>query len=418
MPTVGLCFPPEPHTLALLAPCLAACEHLEVMPETLWAPGEAFATNALFDTVCRLVDRLQIPVLGHSIDLCTTTSHPKDRDRQRRWLDRLAETHRRLPLAWITEHSGATVLAGDYVSLPVAVPYTTRSRDVLRARLDELQQIVGRAGIEHSALYGLCDPPEAEPAFLAATLDGTSHGLVLDLHNLVALERNHHLSAEDWLAAAPLDKVIELHLAGGKPSDRLPVARRFHLDSHDAPVPERVWELLDSVLPRLPALQAITIERLEGTIADEEAALGVLGEIERAKAARCSPRETVSVPVLPLPEASDAEHQAFDELLAQVLRSPSPAEHLAAGLGGLPASMRPHAARLLSEPDALRLTQLLVAQLRFSRLLSGSPSALAAFEAEPAAFVARFRAYHERCPPRATEPIAEAAAFAGWLNLR
>jgi uncharacterized protein len=419
-PTVGLAFPPDGRTLALLAPALARCEHLEVTPETLWAPGDRFVPNAYFAAAAKLVEALGVPVIAHGVGLCTTTAHPADADRQRRWLDRLAETHRALPFGWITEHSGATTLAGDHVALPVAVPWTTRSRDVLRARLDDLRDIVGEAGVEHSAFYCLLDPPQTEPGFLGAAI-GETHGLVLDLHNLVALERNHGLAAEDWLAAAPLHRVIEVHLAGGRSSAGLPVGRTFHLDSHDEPVPGRVWSLLADVLPRLPALRAITLERLEGTVEPDDVD-GVVGDLDRAVAAAerwvgLPHTQPVTAPVAALPTATDAEHIAFDALLADALRAADPVAVLRGHAPALPAGpIRQAAERALADPEGLRVTRLLIAQLRFSRLLNGSPEASTAFEVDPAGFTARFRAYHQAVRPTAYDPAAEAAAFASHVR--
>jgi hypothetical protein len=55
---------------------------------------------------------------------------------------------------------------------------------------------------------------------------------------------------------------------------------------------------------------------------------------------------------------------------------------------------------------------LLVAQQRFSRLLRASAELEAAFDADPAAFTARFRAFHHAVRPRDHDLVAEAAAFA------
>jgi hypothetical protein len=64
--------------------------------------------------------------------------------------------------------------------------------------------------------------------------------------------------------------------------------------------------------------------------------------------------------------------------------------------------------------DGVRLTALLVARLRFERLLRGSPDAEAWFERDPASFTRAFARYHAEVPPRAFFPAAEAALFAGW----
>ena len=412
-PTVGLYLPPDRLTLARLSSVFAACGHLEVIPETLWAPGETFAPNAFFRLAADLSQKLAIPLVAHGVGFCTTTAHVADRTRQGRWLERLASTHRQLGFAWMTEHSGATSLAGENLTLPLAVPQTTHTRDVLRATLDALAEIVGTAGIENSVYYSLLDPPDTEPGFLTSALGG-QHALLLDLHNLVALEENHGFPAEEWLAQAPLEAVIEIHIAGGASSEGLQPGRIFRVDSHDHAVPERVWALLDAVLPRVPALRAITLERLEGTVLPGDIA-GI--EVDLARAQAALERRQLGVPprqsLHATPDwAPAADHEAFDAILAATYRAADPVATLGARLCEIPEGpVRSAALRALSDPDALRLTSVLVAQLRFSRLLSGSTAASSAFDADPAAFTARFRQWHRTVAPFSWDPRSEARSW-------
>jgi hypothetical protein len=67
-----------------------------------------------------------------------------------------------------------------------------------------------------------------------------------------------------------------------------------------------------------------------------------------------------------------------------------------------------------ADPDGVRLSALLIARLRFERLLRGSPEAERWFDHDPEAFTTAFRAYHHAVPPRFFFPVDEAAAFARW----
>lgn len=64
------------------------------------------------------------------------------------------------------------------------------------------------------------------------------------------------------------------------------------------------------------------------------------------------------------------------------------------------------------------MTALLVAKLRFERLIQGSVDAGAAYESDPRGFTAAFRRYHEEVPPAALFPPQEAALFVDWLKRR
>jgi hypothetical protein len=68
------------------------------------------------------------------------------------------------------------------------------------------------------------------------------------------------------------------------------------------------------------------------------------------------------------------------------------------------------------DADGVRMSALLVARLRFERLMRGSPEAEASFDRDPAAFARDFHRYHREVPPRAFFPVDEAALFRAWRD--
>jgi hypothetical protein len=75
--------------------------------------------------------------------------------------------------------------------------------------------------------------------------------------------------------------------------------------------------------------------------------------------------------------------------------------------------------RALLEPidrDGLRIAALLVARLRFERLMNGSRAAADWFEEDPRGFTAAFKRYHTAVAPLSTIPNLEARAFEAWLT--
>ncbi|HEX2574577.1 MAG TPA: hypothetical protein VH877_33835 [Polyangia bacterium] len=107
-------------------------------------------------------------------------------------------------------------------------------------------------------------------------------------------------------------------------------------------------------------------------------------------------------------------HAAFERILAEALRAPDPvaALHAAAADPGLPAALRK--ALMSANEDGVRLSALLVARLRFERLIHGSPEAARWFEEDPAAFTAAFRRYHQAVPASSFFPRSEAERFEAW----
>lgn len=66
--------------------------------------------------------------------------------------------------------------------------------------------------------------------------------------------------------------------------------------------------------------------------------------------------------------------------------------------------------------DGLRIAGLLVAKLRFERVMNGSHRAAEWFERDPGAFTDAFRRYHTTTPPREIFPGLEARRFEAWLE--
>jgi uncharacterized protein len=94
--------------------------------------------------------------------------------------------------------------------------------------------------------------PDGE--FVARVADAADCGILLDLHNVWTNHRNGRQPLGDYLDQLPLERVWELHVAGGY------YHRGFWLDAHSGAVPEDVLEIAARIVPRLPNLKAIVFE--------------------------------------------------------------------------------------------------------------------------------------------------------------
>lgn len=117
-------------------------------------------------------------------------------------------------------------------------------------------------------------------------------------------------------------------------------------------------------------------------------------------------------------EDEQGEAQALAELIAlergvaAALRSRASAAALR-GLSGVGGALAVRLAEV--DADGFVLAGLLVARLRFERLMQGSTAASRWFERDPAGFAASFQAYHAATPARAFFPADEAALFAAFV---
>jgi hypothetical protein len=105
----------------------------------------------------------------------------------------------------------------------------------------------------------------------------------------------------------------------------------------------------------------------------------------------------------------------FERALARAMVSGDPVKALAVAARDrrLPAELRKRLTQ--ADPDGVRLSALLIARLRFERLLNGNLEASRWFEADPAGFSEAFREYHRSVAPSAFLPTKEAKLFRSWL---
>lgn len=90
--------------------------------------------------------------------------------------------------------------------------------------------------------------------FMARVAEGLDCGILLDLTNLWVNEKNGRQPVEEYLGAIPLERVVEVHLAGARLDDGV------WLDAHNGTLQDEVLALAESVLPRLPKARALTLE--------------------------------------------------------------------------------------------------------------------------------------------------------------
>ena len=109
-------------------------------------------------------------------------------------------------------------------------------------------------------------------------------------------------------------------------------------------------------------------------------------------------------------------HVLLERAVAAALRAADPVAALAAAAEGRGLTHELRAALAEADADGVRLAALLVAKLRFERLIRGSDRAHAWFERDPAAFTDAFRRYHAEVAPLAFWPSEEAASFDAWLS--
>lgn len=114
--------------------------------------------------------------------------------------------------------------------------------------------------------------PDGE--FVARIAQLSNCGILLDLHNIWANERNGRQRAVDFLAQLPAERIAEIHLAGGLEH------RGYWLDAHAGRIPDEVMAMAGEFVPSLPNLKALTFEVMSQHV-EQLGLTGVRCELER-----------------------------------------------------------------------------------------------------------------------------------------
>jgi uncharacterized protein (UPF0276 family) len=204
-----------------------------------------------------------------------------------------AAVQRHVPLArkfnvpWVSDHCFYSDASwSDVWSSPLQFSRAEVVRLANRARA--LQDLYGvPLGHENAAYYRTCPGSEMpEEEFLARLLELSGTYLHLDLHNLYANELNHRptgYSIQRFLDTIPLERVICIHMAGGRWFEE-----QYH-DFHDTPVPDAVWDLLEEVLSRTrPGAVILEYETdalhcNDETVDSERTTELIISDLERAR---------------------------------------------------------------------------------------------------------------------------------------
>ncbi len=93
----------------------------------------------------------------------------------------------------------------------------------------------------------------------------TGCAILLDMGHLVSWEMASNGHVLDQLEALPCERVIEVHVAGGR--IRQGGDGPIYIDAHEEPVLPQTWQMLETLLPLLPAVKALCFE-CEGVAED------------------------------------------------------------------------------------------------------------------------------------------------------
>jgi uncharacterized protein (UPF0276 family) len=273
-------FPPSRLQATLQGGSRLPVDFFEVSPENFMHRGGRYP--ATFRRVAE-----EYPIVTHGLTMSLGGHDPLGAE----YLRDIRAFVREVGSPWHSDHLCFGSVGGR--SLHELLPVARKRRSVRRIadRIRKAQDALGvPLAVENVSYYWEPGAPEmGEVEFLAAVCEEADCGLMLDVNNAFVNAANFGFDVDAWMAAAPLERVVQIHVAGhewfrvgedgvGEPTPSR-TAGAMIIDTHGADVADPVLALLGRVLARTGPVPVL-LER-DQNIPDLEALLAELARVRR-----------------------------------------------------------------------------------------------------------------------------------------
>ncbi len=209
---------------------------LEVISENYLVPGG----KPLY-----FLDRIRrdYPMVMHGVSLSIGGTDPFDAD----YLKQLKALVDRIQPAWISDHLCWTGTESLNLHDLLPMPYTHAALRHLTARLQQVQDYLGRPLLMENVSSYVTYPSDemSEWEFIAELAMCSGCDLLLDVNNVYVSSVNHGFDPHVFIDAMPAQHVRQIHLAGHEDHGS------YIIDTHDHPVSDAVWDLYAHTIRRL-----------------------------------------------------------------------------------------------------------------------------------------------------------------------
>lgn len=233
---IGLGFR-QPIAEAMLGADLPELRWVEVHPENYVARGGLYRAN---------LERAlaKWPVVTHGLTLGFGSVEPFERAYTGALRDFLRE-HVRTP--WHSEHLCFSAVDGVFLHDLLPLPLDRESVRTVAARYRELREAIETPlAIENISFYAHAGPEAmSELEFLLEVLDASDASLLLDVNNVFVNSRNHGFDPREFIDHLPMERVVQLHIAGHLTRDD-----GLIIDTHAEPIRDEVFDLFEYTIRR------------------------------------------------------------------------------------------------------------------------------------------------------------------------
>ncbi|MEZ4753008.1 MAG: DUF692 domain-containing protein [Bdellovibrionota bacterium] len=201
----------------------------------------------LFDQIAE-----RYPIIGHGVTMSIGSTDPLDMD----YLKRLRYFLNKIGSPWTSDHLCFTMVDHTNLNELIPIPFTDEAVKNCVKRLKLIQNELEMPFlIENVTRYlTISDREMSESEFINRILEESDCGLLLDVTNVHLNSIYHEFDALDFIKSLPLERVGQMHLSGFEIN-----ADGTFIDSHDAEVPDQVWNLFQETI-KLTGSSSVLIE--------------------------------------------------------------------------------------------------------------------------------------------------------------
>lgn len=223
-------------------------EWLELIPENYLDKGgfSAHVLDSLLDA--------GFPMTSHGVNLSLGSVDALNPQ----YLDALEALFAQVQPVWFSDHISFSSSKGRYFNDLMPLPF---SADAVAVCVEHILQIKQRFPypflVENISYYAKIPHPDAlsEAAFLTQILEQADCGLLLDVNNVYVNSQNHGYDPITFMQALPLERVVEIHMAGHLETEAMII------DTHGEPICPDVFQLFQWAYPRCRNLKGVLLER-------------------------------------------------------------------------------------------------------------------------------------------------------------
>jgi len=230
---------------------------LEIEPQTHWIQPDPYVNEYVIDQpLLQKLKQLPFHKLMHGIGFPVGGSRLPDEIEYPLHQQMIKQ----LRVPWMSEHlsfNKAVFNGKEYVTNYMLPPLQTA--EGVKAAVKTIKAMQWHLpipiAVETGVNYLRTIPGHiSDGRFMSQVVEAADCGVLLDLHNLYTNQMNGRQPMKDFIAQLPLDRVIELHVAGGK------MRGDYYIDSHSGKIPDDLFDVARQLIPVLPNLGAVIFE--------------------------------------------------------------------------------------------------------------------------------------------------------------